>query len=559
MRVLGNTQIKIVIIVLFALFTLPSYARYGGGTGEPNDPYLIYTAEHLNTISSEPNYWDKQFKLMADINLSGITYSEAVIPSFDGIFDGNGLAISNLTITGQSNLGLFGRLNPGAEINNLSITDVNIVGSGNYASGLAGENNGNIICCYSTGIVNGIEYVGGLVGCNTQLGTIMSSHTSCNVNGNFHVGGLVGSNSGIVIYCYSNGLVNGIGDIGGLAGFGSLQSDDLSDGNIWSNVIGSFWDIETSGCILSDGGIGKTTAEMLDPNTYKDSGWDFVDETTNGTDDSWWIDQGQDYPRLWWESAEDIDDDNYYETTLSVENSEPVAQLASDDSSTGTKYFTEQFFSGSDAFDLTYKSVIFTPTTDGSSYSAVLREISQLPTDPAGGTYLDLGDDGYTLVNLDYQINPEDQKRVYIYGFSYIRFYVGSNGYITFTRGDTSNFDTLINHLSTKRISCLFQDLDPSWGGMVSKKQLSDRIAVTWENVPEYGAGNSNTFQIEMYFDGRIQLSWLGIDSDDGIVGLSKGGGLPEDFQEIDFSELAESSSPGNVPGAPIGRKDRRK
>jgi len=27
--------------------------------------------------------------------------------------------------------------------------------------------------------------------------------------------------------------------------------------------------------------------------------WDFVDETANGTDDIWWILEGQDYPRLW--------------------------------------------------------------------------------------------------------------------------------------------------------------------------------------------------------------------------------------------------------------------
>ena len=26
-----------------------------------------------------------------------------------------------------------------------------------------------------------------------------------------------------------------------------------------------------------------------------------VGETANGTDDIWWITEGQDYPRLWWE------------------------------------------------------------------------------------------------------------------------------------------------------------------------------------------------------------------------------------------------------------------
>ena len=46
---------------------------------------------------------------------------------------------------------------------------------------------------------------------------------------------------------------------------------------------------------------GRTTAEMRTASTFIDAGWDFVDETENGTDDIWWILEGQDYPRLWWE------------------------------------------------------------------------------------------------------------------------------------------------------------------------------------------------------------------------------------------------------------------
>ncbi|MHC4538118.1 MAG: hypothetical protein ACYS6K_29685, partial [Planctomycetota bacterium] len=53
--------------------------KYSGGTGEPNNPYLIYTAEDLNKIGSESDDRDKHFKLMANIDLSGITYSTAVI------------------------------------------------------------------------------------------------------------------------------------------------------------------------------------------------------------------------------------------------------------------------------------------------------------------------------------------------------------------------------------------------------------------------------------------------------------------------------------------------
>ncbi|MHC4439332.1 MAG: hypothetical protein ACYS3S_18410 [Planctomycetota bacterium] len=30
--------------------------------------------------------------------------------------------------------------------------------------------------------------------------------------------------------------------------------------------------------------------------------WKFVDENANGTEDIWWIIEGQNYPRLWWEA-----------------------------------------------------------------------------------------------------------------------------------------------------------------------------------------------------------------------------------------------------------------
>jgi len=62
-----------------------------------------------------------------------------------------------------------------------------------------------------------------------------------------------------------------------------------------------FWDTQTSHQAKSTGGTGKKTAEMHTAKTFLDAGWDFVDETANGTADTWWINEGKDYPRLWWE------------------------------------------------------------------------------------------------------------------------------------------------------------------------------------------------------------------------------------------------------------------
>jgi hypothetical protein len=37
--------------------------------------------------------------------------------------------------------------------------------------------------------------------------------------------------------------------------------------------------------------------------TFLEAGWDFVGETKNGTEDIWWIFEGRDYPRFWWEQV----------------------------------------------------------------------------------------------------------------------------------------------------------------------------------------------------------------------------------------------------------------
>jgi hypothetical protein len=201
----------------------------------------------------------------------------------------------------------------------------------------------------------------------------------------------------------------------------------------------------------------------------------------------------------------------------------------------------EQFTSGTDAFDLSFMSVTFDPTADDTSYDMSLQQITKLPTEPSGGTNLELGDDDFAFVKL------ASPAMVSIYGNSFSGFYVGSNGYITFTEGDQTYSESLANQFDTLRVSGLFDDLSPNAGGKVSWKQLDDRAAVTWQNVPEYGTNNSNTFQIELFFDGRIRLSWLEMDAESGIVGLSNGEGVPPDFEETDFSELSTTPPPPPV------------
>jgi len=207
----------------------------------------------------------------------------------------------------------------------------------NYVGGLVGENHSGIMDCYSSGLASGEDYVGGLVGRNEH--TILRSLSACSTSGQYGLGGLVGYNSKDILECssvgsvtggeavgglvgrnagtisdgYSTCLVTGSEDVGGLVGantsggilnsysigspVGSINIGGLVGHDYWSGTVSSsFWDMETSGRSRSRGGTGLTTAEMQNPNTYLNAGWDFVD--------IWQICAGRDYPRLQWEQVE---------------------------------------------------------------------------------------------------------------------------------------------------------------------------------------------------------------------------------------------------------------
>ncbi|MCP4263432.1 MAG: hypothetical protein GY774_38880, partial [Planctomycetes bacterium] len=185
--------------------------------------------------------------------------------------------------------------------------------------GLVGYNEGRITNCTSSASVSGNYYVGGLVGNNSYFGTIICSDASNTVTGDISVGGLAGYNDNILTHCYATGSVAGTTNVGGLVGendygtitncYATVSVTGTTDVgglvgavNQWGmgEVTFSFWDIQTSGQSTSAGGTGKTTAEMQNPNTFIDAGWDFVDKS-DGPSDVWAEPAGGGYPILWWQ------------------------------------------------------------------------------------------------------------------------------------------------------------------------------------------------------------------------------------------------------------------
>jgi filamentous hemagglutinin family protein len=147
-----------------------------------------------------------------------------------------------------------------------------IFGGGVNVGGLIGYNRGTVSASYNLGsVASAAGSVGGLAGENDNSGSspalIENSYSTGAVTatpGNAE-GGLVGENFGTITDSYSSGLVTGSSFSGGLTAF---------DGGSAGIVTGSFWDLDTSGQSTSAGAeLGETTSALLTLSTYTGAGW----------------------------------------------------------------------------------------------------------------------------------------------------------------------------------------------------------------------------------------------------------------------------------------------
>ncbi|ETR64796.1 MAG: hypothetical protein OMM_15332, partial [Candidatus Magnetoglobus multicellularis str. Araruama] len=113
---------------------------------------------------------------------------------------------------------------------------------------------------------------------------------------------------------------------------------------------------------------------------------------------------------------------------------------------------------------------------------------------------------------------------------------------MNFGSGDSSSTQSFSDFFSKRRIAPLFADLNPQGTG-ISWKQLDDRVVVTFENVPDGSSSGANSFQVEMFFDGTIRITYLNVDITNCICGFSKGQGVASGFYETDFSEASVMTS----------------
>lgn len=174
-------------------------------------------------------------------------------------------------------------------------------------------------------------------------------------------------------------------------------------------------------------------------------------------------------------------------------------------------------------FSLKNSAVLFTPDGAGYRISVVdigfeedfgSRLVSFLGID---GKPINDADNGYRDINIAGAQFP-------FFGTSYDALYIGTNGYITFTQGDTtSRLSPSALATELPRIAPLWADLDFTDSGGIYYNRLNGRHVITWNRAAQPLYSGISNFQAALYDDGRIAFVYGKVKAQAALVGISPG------------------------------------
>lgn len=224
-------------------YDLPFTKFEQGGTGTVEDPYLIATTGDFQQLALEPT---KNYKMVADIDMSKAAQWWTPVKNFTGSLDGDGHTIYNLGVkTTEDHTGLFGTLDLNGIAKNLIFVNptVEVTNTNQFAGVLAGETNytydgkgkaTNVdsIFVYGAKIAGDDQSfiaAGGLVG-SANLKTKINN---CSFQGEItlpnseNVGGIVGQtrSGSSVNACYANVNATAKTVLGGIVGIAGTPHD----------------------------------------------------------------------------------------------------------------------------------------------------------------------------------------------------------------------------------------------------------------------------------------------------------------------------------------------
>ncbi len=200
----------------------------------------IYTAEDLKNIRDNMR---GKYILMNDVDLSGIDWvpleapSTAIAPDFDGILDGNGYTIRNLSCTGESKAALF-ESNSGI-IKNLALTGTVTLNNTRYlsasAAGLCRANDKTIENC-----------------------TVAATITNAGSTYTTQVAGISSYNFGTISHCRFTGTIQAGSGTEALGGW-----SEITAGGIAASCFGTLTACEMTGNLILHGQVSKVSAGGL--------------------------------------------------------------------------------------------------------------------------------------------------------------------------------------------------------------------------------------------------------------------------------------------------------
>lgn len=224
-------HLSLMLILIIGTCLMAQTPVQPSGAGTEGDPYQVVTLSNLLWVASASGYALQQNDIDASATSTWYPDGEGgyygwPLTTYSGNYYGQGYEISGLYINreGSNGVGLFGTatgpFGSTYEISGVRLTNANISGNQDVGGIVGISTKYNISKCYTDGSINGVSNVGGIAGrYNAEFTisiTMSECYSSASISGISPLGGLIGVTTGAtsgtanVNNCYADGSVTAV-------------------------------------------------------------------------------------------------------------------------------------------------------------------------------------------------------------------------------------------------------------------------------------------------------------------------------------------------------------